>query len=58
MKKKKTISYILSISFGLIGILFLVSFINGRHDLFALVIGMLLIFIVVYNIIVMLKYSK
>lgn len=58
MRKKKTISYILSIMFGLIGILFLYSFFNGRHDLFSLVIGVLLICIVVYNILVMLKYSK
>ncbi len=58
MRTKKIISYILSITIGLVGILFLYSFFTGRHGIFTFVIGLLLIFMVVYNIVTMLKYTK
>lgn len=59
MKKKKTVSVILSAVFGVVGIAFFYNFFRNVHrNVFDLLMGFFLIFLAIYNIYLTLKHIK
>jgi hypothetical protein len=59
MKKRQIISTVISISLGVVGALFLYIFFNhGYRNIIELVLGISLLFVSVYNIIIMLRHVR
>lgn len=59
MKRKKTISILLSIIFGAVGVFFIYSFFSSRtENVIEFVLGACLLFLTIFNLYLTINFSK